>query len=131
MKSKERPRVLTKENPIHEAKKDHEGPKSQKEGKKKEIIITIKKKEEDLGQVRGHAARILVRGHAAKISVRLEDMQQRSRSGQMICSKKNQHQGPMYVQTHTKAIKNPTKTKYYLHNPWSKPVGSQMGSDFW
>ena len=49
----------------------------------------------------------------------------------MICSKKNQHQGPMYVQTHTKAIKNPTKTKYYLHNPWSKPVGSQMGSDFW
>ena len=53
MKSKERPQVLTKEEPIHEIKKDHEGPKSQKEGKKKEIIITIKKKEKDLGQARG------------------------------------------------------------------------------
>ena len=34
MKSKERPWVLTKEDIIHEVKKDHEGPKSQKEGKK-------------------------------------------------------------------------------------------------
>ena len=72
MKSKERPWVLTKESLIHEVKKDHEGPKSQKEGKKKEIIIIIiiiiiiKKKEEDLGQVRGHAARIPVRRYAAR-----------------------------------------------------------------
>ena len=47
MKSKGRPWILTKEGLIHEVKKDHEDPKSQKEGKKKEIII--KKKEEDLG----------------------------------------------------------------------------------
>ena len=48
MKSKERPWALIKD-PIHEVKKDHEGPNSQKEGKKKEIIIIIiiKKKEED------------------------------------------------------------------------------------
>ena len=51
MKSKERSWTLTKEGPIHEVKKDHEGPKSQKRRKKKEIIIiVIKKKEEDLGQ---------------------------------------------------------------------------------
>ena len=68
MKSKERPWVLTKESLIHEVKKDHEGPKSQKEGKKKEmiIIIIIKKKEEDLGQVRGHAVRIPVRRYTAR-----------------------------------------------------------------
>ena len=36
MKSKERPWALTKEGPIHEVKKDNEGPKSQKEGKRKE-----------------------------------------------------------------------------------------------
>ena len=70
MKSKERPWVLTKESLIHEVKKDHEGPKSQKEGKKKEmiiiIIIIIKKKEEDLGQVRGHAVRISVRRYTAR-----------------------------------------------------------------
>ena len=35
MKSKERSWVLTKEGPIHEVKKDHEGLKSQKEGKRK------------------------------------------------------------------------------------------------
>ena len=34
MRSKEIPWALTKEGPIHEVKKDHEGPKSQ-EGKKK------------------------------------------------------------------------------------------------
>ena len=34
MKSKERQWVSTKEDLIHEVKKDHEGPKSQKEGKK-------------------------------------------------------------------------------------------------
>ena len=40
--------------------------------------------------------------------VRLEDMKQGSRSGQTICSKKNQHQGPMYIQIFSKkAIKNP------------------------
>ena len=44
MKGKERPWALIKEGPIHEVKKDHEGSKSQKEGKKKEIIIIIKKK---------------------------------------------------------------------------------------
>ena len=33
MKSKERPWTLTKEGPTHEVKKDHEGPKAQKEGK--------------------------------------------------------------------------------------------------
>ena len=72
MKSKEKPRVLTKEDLIHEVKKDHEGPKSQKEGKKKEIIIIIiiKKKEKDLGQVRGHASRIPVRGHATRRAAR-------------------------------------------------------------
>ena len=50
MKSKEKPWVLTKEGPIHEAKKDHEGLKSQEEGKKEKeiIIIIIKKKEKDL-----------------------------------------------------------------------------------
>ena len=70
MKSKERPWVLTKEDLIHEVKKDHEGPKSQKEGKKKEIIIMIiiiiKKKEDDLGQAKGHAARISVREYVAR-----------------------------------------------------------------
>ena len=35
MKSKEKPWALTKEDAIHEVKKDLEGPKSQKEGKKK------------------------------------------------------------------------------------------------
>ena len=44
MKSKERPWVLTKENPIHEVKKDHEGPKSQKEGKKERNSNNKKKK---------------------------------------------------------------------------------------
>ena len=68
MKNKERPWILTKRSLIHEVKKDHEGPKSQKEGKKKEmiIIIIIKKKEEDLGQVRGHAVRIPVRRYTAR-----------------------------------------------------------------
>ena len=34
MKGKERPWVITKKGLIHKVKKDHEGPKSQKEGKK-------------------------------------------------------------------------------------------------
>ena len=48
MESKERLWALTKESLIHEVKKDHKGPESQKKRKKKGIII-IKKKEEDLG----------------------------------------------------------------------------------
>ena len=35
MNSKERPWALTKEGLIHEVKKDYEGPKFQKEGKRK------------------------------------------------------------------------------------------------
>ena len=66
MKSKEKPWVLTKESLIYEVKKNYEGPKSQKEGRKKEMIIIIKKKEEDLDQTRGHAARISVRGYAVR-----------------------------------------------------------------
>ena len=49
MKSKERPWTLTKKGSIHEVKKDHKGPKSQKEGKRE--IIIIKKEEEDLDSV--------------------------------------------------------------------------------
>ena len=64
MKSKERPWVLTKEDLIYEVKKDHEDPKSQKEGKKKEIIIIIIIK------------RILVRPKNMQQGSRLEDMQQ-------------------------------------------------------
>ena len=67
IKSNERPWVSIKECLIHEVKKDHEGPKSQKEGKKKKEIITImKEKEEDLGQVKGHAVRISIRGYVAR-----------------------------------------------------------------
>ena len=60
MKSKERPWVLTKEDLIYEVKKDHEDPKSQKEGKKKDIIIIIK--------------RILVKPENMQQGSRLEDM---------------------------------------------------------
>ena len=69
MRSKEKPWVLTKDGPIHEAKKDHEGPKSQKEGKKKEIIIII----------------IIIKRKRKKkrISVKPEDMRQGSRSEDM------------------------------------------------
>ena len=73
MKSKERPWALTKEGLIHEVKKDRR-PKIPKRRKKKGIIIIIiKKKEKDLDQARG------------RIPVRLEEG---SRSGQRICSKK-------------------------------------------
>ena len=44
MKSKERPWTLTKEDPIHKVKKDHEGPKSQKEGKRKKKKMKKKKR---------------------------------------------------------------------------------------
>ena len=43
MKSKERPRALTKEGSTHEVKKDHGGRKVQKERKRKKKV----KKEED------------------------------------------------------------------------------------
>ena len=70
-------------------------PKVSKRRKNKEIIIIIKRRRGPrLGQARGHAARI---------SIRPEDIQQGSRSGQSICSKKNQHQGPMYVQMYAKS----------------------------
>ena len=62
--------ALTKEGPTHEVKKDHEGLRSQKEGKKEIIIIIIIKKrtqtwsgqracskKKDLGQAKGYAAR--------------------------------------------------------------------------
>ena len=51
MKSKERPRVLTKEGLIHEIKKDHKGPKSQWEGKKKKDPDLVKL--EDMQQEEG------------------------------------------------------------------------------
>ena len=60
MKSKERPWALTKESPIHEVKKDHESPKSQKEGNNNNNKETKK-----------------------RISVRPKDMQQGSRSKDM------------------------------------------------
>ena len=47
MKSKERPRALTKEGPTHEVKKDHGGRKAQKEGKRKKK--SKKEKDPDLG----------------------------------------------------------------------------------
>ena len=50
MKSKERLWVLTKEGLIYKVKKEHLGPKSQKEGKKKEIIIKKKRRGSQLGQ---------------------------------------------------------------------------------
>ena len=57
-----------------------------------------------------------------------------SRSGQRICSKKkdpNQTRGYaarfMFIFP-TKAIKKFSKTRYYLCNPWSKPVGSRVDS---
>ena len=49
MKNKERPWALTKKGQIHEVKKDHEGPKSQKEGKRKKYKKKIKKKGPRLG----------------------------------------------------------------------------------
>lgn len=48
MKRKEKPWALTKEGPAREAKKNHEDPKAQKEGKGKKK--SFKKKEDiDLG----------------------------------------------------------------------------------
>ena len=121
MKSnKERLWALTEESPIHEVKKNHEGPKSQKEGKERNDNNNKEKR----------------RG---------------SRLGQRTCSKKNQHQGPrilmcpfealrrgpwltygkakVYVQISSKnLLKKSSKIRYYLCNPWSKPVGSRVDS---
>ena len=58
MKSKERLWVLTKEGLIYKVKKDHLGPKSQKEGKKERYNNNKEKKK--------------------RISIRPEDMQQGS-----------------------------------------------------
>lgn len=44
MKSKEKLWVLTKEGLTHEVKKDHEGPKAQKEGKIKKKVKKKKKR---------------------------------------------------------------------------------------
>ena len=44
MKSKERPWALTKESPTCEIKKDHEGPKAQKEEKRKKNKNVKKKR---------------------------------------------------------------------------------------
>ena len=98
MKSKERSWASTKESPIHEVKKDHEDPKSKKKKKKERNNNNNKEKRrgsrsgqrtyskvldqrtcnKDLGQTRGHAARI---------SVRPEDMQQEeSTSRPYVCS---------------------------------------------
>ena len=44
MNSKERPWALTKERSIHEVKKDHEGPKSQKKEKERNNNNNKKKK---------------------------------------------------------------------------------------
>ena len=46
-----------------------------------------------------------------RIPIRPEDMQRGSWSDQRTCSKKNQHQGPIYVQIFSKkAIKNLSKS---------------------
>ena len=73
MRGKERPWVITKKGLIHKVKKDHEGPKSQKEGKK-ERNSNNKKKKKDPGQARGYVAR-------RRIPVRPEDIKQGSQSG--------------------------------------------------
>ena len=91
MKSKERPWVLTKEDLIYEVKKDHEDPKSQKEGKKKEIIIIIIK-------------RILVRPENMQQGSRLEDMQQEEHQGPrtLMCPFETLRRGPSLTHGKTK-----------------------------
>ena len=96
MKSKERPWALTKEGPIHEAKKTMKA-KVPKRRKTKEIIIK------------------------KRIPARPEDMQQEEGSwlGQRICSKKNQHQGLRILMCPFEAlIRGPwlthVKTKMYV-----------------
>ena len=92
MKSKERPWVLTKEDLIYEVKKDHEDPKSQKEGKKKEIIIIIIIK------------RILVRPENMQQGSRLEDMQQEEHQGPrtLMCPFETLRRGPSLTHGKTK-----------------------------
>ena len=72
--------------------------------------------------------------------VRLENMQQGSRSDQRTCSKDlGQARGYAARRINIKAlcmfrflakkdIKDLAKNKYYLCNPWSKPVGSRVDS---
>ena len=118
MKSKERQWALTKENPIHEVKKDHESPKSQKEGNNNNNNKEKKK----------------------RISVRPEDMQQGYWSKDM---QQEEHQGPMTLMCPFEALRRrpwlaygkvkvyvhiSSKNRYYFCNPWSKPVGSQVDS---
>ena len=138
MKSKERPWALTKESPIHEVKKDHESPKSQKEGNNNNNKETKK-----------------------RISVRPKDMQQGSRSKDM---QQEEHQGPrtlicpfealrrgpwltygkakVCVQiSNKKTIKNPAKTGiiFVTHgpSPWDpeqivrEKLFGWQGNDFW
>ena len=86
--------VLTNKCSIHETKKDHKGPKSQKGEKRERNNNNNKEKRrgsqsgqrtcsKDLGQTRGHVARI---------SIRPEDMQQEEPTSRpYICS--NPHKG--------------------------------------
>ena len=62
-----------------------------------------------------------------------EDMQQEEHQGPrtLMCPFEALRRGPWLTHGKTKmqkAIKNPTKSKYYLCNPWSKPVGSRVDS---
>ena len=95
MKSKERPWVLTKEDLIYEVKKDHEDPKSQKEGKKKEIIIII---------IIIIIKRILVRPENMQQGSRLEDMQQEEHQGPrtLMCPFETLRRGPSLTHGKTK-----------------------------
>ena len=95
MKSKERPWVLTKEDLIYEVKKDHEDPKSQKEGKKKEIIIII---------IIIIIKRILVRPENMQQGSRLEDMQQEEHQGPrtLMCPFETLKRGPSLTHGKTK-----------------------------
>ena len=79
MKSKERPWALTKEDPIHEVKKEHEGPKSQKKEKERNNNNKEKRRGSWSGQRKDPSGP--------------EDMQQEegSHSDQRICSKMYVH----------------------------------------
>ena len=51
MKSKERPQVLIKESPAREVKKDHEGSKAQKEGKRKKKVKNKRTQTQAMGRI--------------------------------------------------------------------------------
>ena len=103
MNSKERSWALTKEGPIHEVKKDHEGPKSQKKEKERN---NNNKKEKKRGLRLGQ-----VREHATRISVRLDDMQQ------------NEHQGPRILMCPFEALRRGSWLTY-----WKAKVYIQISS---